>query len=92
MAGDNPLGRDIRTALNKANQAYKSGGGDVPALSPEETPEIFNGSYGIGSRDFRPEHTLGPTSSPQGRRHEGTARRPLTESPISLSGSTTPTR
>lgn len=59
MAGDNPLGRDIRTSLNKALEAYKAGVGPVPPLSPEETPRLFNGSYGIGSRDFRPEHTLG---------------------------------
>ncbi|MDE0593667.1 MAG: 2-oxoacid:acceptor oxidoreductase family protein [Roseibacillus sp.] len=59
MAGDNPLGRDIRTALSKANETHKLGKGPVPALSPAETPRLFNGSYGIGSRDFRPEHTLG---------------------------------
>lgn len=59
MAGDNPLGRDIRTALNKALESHKLGKGTVPALSPDETPRLFNGSYGIGSRDFRPEHTLG---------------------------------
>ena len=59
MAGDNPLGRDIRTALNKANEAHKHGDGHVPALSPDEIPRLFSGSYGIGSRDFRPEHTLG---------------------------------
>jgi pyruvate-ferredoxin/flavodoxin oxidoreductase len=58
MAGDNPLARDIRTALGKALEAhlYK---GMVPALRPDEMPRIFRGSYGIGSRDFRPEHTLG---------------------------------
>ncbi|NRB73463.1 MAG: 2-oxoacid:acceptor oxidoreductase family protein [Verrucomicrobiales bacterium] len=59
MAGDNPLGRDIRTALNRALESHQVGAGTVPALSPEETPRLFNGSYGIGSRDFRPEHTLG---------------------------------
>ena len=59
MAGDNPLGRDIRTALNKALEVHKAGVGAVPPLSLEETPRLFNGSYGIGSRDFRPEHTLG---------------------------------
>jgi pyruvate-ferredoxin/flavodoxin oxidoreductase len=31
----------------------------LPALAPEETPRLFRGAYGIGSRDFRPEHTLG---------------------------------
>ncbi|HTY88405.1 MAG TPA: 2-oxoacid:acceptor oxidoreductase family protein [Candidatus Acidoferrum sp.] len=58
MAGDNPLARDIRVALGKANEAAKFGGA-LPGLTPEETPRIFRGSYGIGSRDFRPEHTLG---------------------------------
>ncbi len=59
MAGDNPLGRDIRTALNRALETHQLGAGTVPALSPEETPRLFTGSYGIGSRDFRPEHILG---------------------------------
>src|SRR6476646_8554728 len=58
LAGDNPLGRDIRVALSKALEAHKYGG-ELPGLSPEETPRIFRGSYGIGSRDFRPEHSLG---------------------------------
>ncbi|MCP5520423.1 MAG: 2-oxoacid:acceptor oxidoreductase family protein [Verrucomicrobiales bacterium] len=58
LAGDNPLARDIRVALNKAQEAARFGGA-LPSLSPEETPRLFRGSYGIGSRDFRPEHTLG---------------------------------
>jgi len=58
LAGDNPLARDIRVALGKANEVAKYGG-VLPALMPEETPRLFRGSYGIGSRDFRPEHTLG---------------------------------
>ncbi|MDO8544512.1 MAG: 2-oxoacid:acceptor oxidoreductase family protein, partial [Opitutaceae bacterium] len=80
MAGDNPLARDIRVALGKANEVAKflagknhlganngngnglgvaSPNGSIPALTPEETPRLFRGAYGIGSRDFRPEHTLG---------------------------------
>lgn len=58
LAGDNPLARDIRVALGKANEAARHGG-TLPPLRPEETPRLFRGSYGIGSRDFRPEHTLG---------------------------------
>ncbi len=58
LAGDNPLARDIRVALGKANEAAKFGGA-VPALAPGETPRLFRGSYGLGSRDFRPEHILG---------------------------------
>ncbi len=60
LAGDNPMGRDIRTALSKGLEVHLNGGkGRMPALSPEEFPRIFNGAYGVGSRDFRPEHTLG---------------------------------
>ena len=58
LAGDNPLARDIRVALGKANEAVNFGG-VIPALTPAETPRLFRGAYGIGSRDFRPEHTLG---------------------------------
>ncbi len=58
LAGDNPLARDIRVALGKANEVTKFGGA-LPALTPAETPRLFRGAYGIGSRDFRPEHTLG---------------------------------
>ena len=58
LAGDNPLARDIRVALGKANEVVKFGG-VLPALTPEETPRLFRGAYGIGSRDFRPEHSLG---------------------------------
>src|SRR5438876_11188957 len=59
LAGDNPLARDIRVALGKALEAHKLGAGEMPPLSPEQTPRLFRGAYGIGSRDFRPEHTLG---------------------------------
>ena len=58
MAGDNPLGRDIRTALGKGQESARYGG-ELPTITPEETPRIFRGSYGMGSRDFRPEHTMG---------------------------------
>ena len=55
LSGDNPLGRDIRTALSKAVQ--KTAG--IPEISLDEVPRIINGSYGLGSRDFRPEHIIG---------------------------------
>src|SRR2546421_6904479 len=72
LAGDNPLARDIRVALNKANEALKHRG-EVPTLTPEETPRVFRGAYGIGSRDFRPEHILGAYefASGQTRRKDG---------------------
>ncbi|MGB6691918.1 MAG: 2-oxoacid:acceptor oxidoreductase family protein [Terracidiphilus sp.] len=60
LSGDNPMGRDIRTALSKAVQyeGHPAAEG-LPAISPGELPNIFNGSYGLGSRDFRPEHVIG---------------------------------
>ena len=60
LAGANPMGRDIRTALTKA---LASNGqpreADIPALKLHELPRLFDGVYGLGSRDFRPEHVLG---------------------------------
>ena len=58
MAGDNPLTRDIRATIGKS-RASRQWAGNVPALAPEETPRLFRGVYGLGSRDFRPEHVLG---------------------------------
>jgi pyruvate-ferredoxin/flavodoxin oxidoreductase len=55
MAGDNPMGRDIRTALHKALQ----GEAGLPAITADQMPRLFAGVYGLGSRDFRPEHTIG---------------------------------
>jgi pyruvate-ferredoxin/flavodoxin oxidoreductase len=64
MAGDNPMGRDIRTALNKALQGVEG----IPKLTPEQMPRLFAGVYGLGSRDFRPEHTIGAYEYATGRR------------------------
>ena len=60
LSGDNPLGRDIRTALSKAVQyeGHPAAAG-IPAITPGELPNIFSASYGLGSRDFRPEHVIG---------------------------------
>jgi pyruvate-ferredoxin/flavodoxin oxidoreductase len=55
MAGDNPMGRDIRTALHKALQGHEG----LPAMTADQMPRLFAGVYGLGSRDFRPEHTIG---------------------------------
>jgi pyruvate-ferredoxin/flavodoxin oxidoreductase len=55
LAGDNPLGRDIRTAVSKAIQGVAG----MPSITLQEVPRFFNGTYGLGSRDFRPEHIIG---------------------------------
>ncbi len=58
--GNSPLARDIRTALSKALENHNGvAHAELPTLSPEEMPRIFNGIYGLGSRDFRPEGILG---------------------------------
>ena len=60
LAGDNPLGRDIRTALSKAiHYAGRPAVEGLPAITLDELPKIFGGTYGLGSRDFRPEHIIG---------------------------------
>lgn len=68
MAGDNPLARDVRTALTKAlsNHATNAHAG-LPSISPDEMPRIFSGIYGLGSRDFRPEDILGAYEYVQGK-------------------------
>jgi pyruvate-ferredoxin/flavodoxin oxidoreductase len=55
LAGANPLGRDIRTALAKALQ----GEAGEASIAPVQMPRLLDGVYGLGSRDFRPEHILG---------------------------------
>jgi pyruvate-ferredoxin/flavodoxin oxidoreductase len=64
MAGDNPMGRDIRTALNKALQCEAG----LPPLTIEKMPRLFAGVYGLGSRDFRPEHIIGAYEFATGQR------------------------
>ncbi|MCB0494771.1 MAG: 2-oxoacid:acceptor oxidoreductase family protein [Cyclobacteriaceae bacterium] len=60
LAGTNPLTRDIKAALIKATENhYHKSHVRLDALDPEEVPRIFTGVYGLGSRDFRPEHIIG---------------------------------
>ena len=82
LAGDNPLGRDIRAALGKAHRSARNSAATLPAFTPEEMPRIFRGSYGIGSRDFRPEHIarrlrIRHRPDPAQRRQERGRRRDL---------------
>ena len=60
LSPTNPLARDVYTALQKSQDGMVGSTGKLlPTLTPEETPKIFNGVYGVGSRDFRPEHVIG---------------------------------
>jgi len=60
LAVDNPLAREVRAALAKAVEAHHEGyETDVHPISPDDVPLILHGSYGLGSRDFRPEAIIG---------------------------------
>ncbi|MDY7107011.1 MAG: 2-oxoacid:acceptor oxidoreductase family protein [Planctomycetota bacterium] len=60
LSPDNPLAREVRTALTKSyiHPGFPHRAG-YPTLTHEEVPRNFSGVYGLGSRDFRPEHILG---------------------------------
>ena len=61
LAGDNSLTRDIRSSLSKAEANHRDlSFADLPSIDPsKEMPHLFSGVYGLGSRDFRPEHIIG---------------------------------
>jgi len=60
LSPDNPLAKDIRTALSKAiTTEGRPAAQGLPAITLDEMPKIFSGTYGLGSRDFRPEHVIG---------------------------------
>ncbi|HXY25506.1 MAG TPA: 2-oxoacid:acceptor oxidoreductase family protein [Candidatus Acidoferrum sp.] len=76
LAGDNPMGRDIRTALTKALQVNGNPSpNDLPAIRPDQMPRFFAGIYGLGSRDFRPEHILGAYEFATGSRSRQDGKR-----------------
>ncbi|MEE8468132.1 MAG: 2-oxoacid:acceptor oxidoreductase family protein, partial [Planctomycetota bacterium] len=60
LSGDNPLTRDVRAALGKALEgSLTSASKKLPEMAATDMPRLFSGSYGLGSRDFRPEGILG---------------------------------
>jgi pyruvate-ferredoxin/flavodoxin oxidoreductase len=60
MAGANPMGRDISTALHKALQLGHHPVEDgFPVIPADDMPRLYSGVYGLGSRDFRPEQVIG---------------------------------
>lgn len=68
LAGDNPLTRDIKVALDKATTNFtKNTYEKITPLNPAEKPEILSGVYGLGSRDFRPQGILGAYEFAQGK-------------------------
>ena len=60
LSSDNPVTREIRASINKGIEVGREHpAGDVAVLEPGEAPVVYSGIYGLGSRDFRPEHALG---------------------------------
>ena len=60
MATAGPLARETRVALGRAvENSRKPCHEHMPSMTPAEKPRVFNASYGLGSRDFRPEHVIG---------------------------------
>ncbi len=60
MSADNQLTREIRSSLNKALEVGFIGfDSHIEGLTDKNTPLILSGSYGLGSRDFRPEAIIG---------------------------------
>ena len=75
-----PLAKDIRTALSKAiTTEGRPAAEGLPAITLDELPKIFTGTYGLGSRDFRPEHVIGAyefaTGEPRTARRQDRGRR-----------------
>jgi pyruvate-ferredoxin/flavodoxin oxidoreductase len=69
MSGDNQLTREIRSTLNKALEVGFIGfESDIQGLTDTDTPLILSGSYGLGSRDFRPEAIIGAYEYATGQR------------------------
>jgi pyruvate-ferredoxin/flavodoxin oxidoreductase len=60
LSGDNQITREIRAVLSKAYEIHEVGyHSDIPGIAYEDMPLILSGSYGLGSRDFRPEGIIG---------------------------------
>ncbi|MBT5877266.1 MAG: oxidoreductase [Candidatus Latescibacteria bacterium] len=68
LSADNPLTRDVKLALSKAAANHVVNNYQMlESLDPAtEMPQIVSGSYGLGSRDFRPEDIIGAYDFSQG--------------------------
>ena len=69
LSGSNPLTREIKLALRKAESNFRRNSyAGLGKIDPEnEKPHVLSGSYGLGSRDFRPEAIIGAYDFAEGR-------------------------
>jgi len=59
LAVDQPLLREIRAAVSKAVENGRAGNGRPPypgvaVYQPEDAPDFYSGTFGLGSRDLQP--------------------------------------
>ena len=60
LSGDNQMTREIRAVLSKAYEIHSIGyDSEIPGVAYSDMPLVLSASYGLGSRDFRPEAVLG---------------------------------
>jgi pyruvate-ferredoxin/flavodoxin oxidoreductase len=71
LACDLPVMREVRATLNKSLENGRSKSGNVyPDLesykSLKDMPELYSGSFGLGSRDLQPEGVVGAIENKAG--------------------------
>jgi pyruvate-ferredoxin/flavodoxin oxidoreductase len=59
LAVDPPLLREIRAAVGKGVENFRASGTSIPyagvaEIRPDEVPDFYSGSFGMGSRDLQP--------------------------------------
>ena len=59
LAVDPPLLREIRAAMGKGVENFRASGTETPypgvaEIRPDEVPDFYSGSFGMGSRDLQP--------------------------------------
>ena len=75
LAVDDPLLREIRAAMSKGLENGRAPEGkkpypELPSLRPEEVPDFYSGSFGMGSRDLQPGDLLAAVTNmlPEGKK------------------------
>jgi len=75
LAVDAPLLREIRAAMGKGVENFRASGSTTPypgvaEVRPDEVPDFYSGSFGMGSRDLQPGDIIATVNNmlPQGKK------------------------
>ena len=75
LAVDPPLLREIRAAVGKGVENFRASGAHLPypgvaEIRPDEVPDFYSGSFGMGSRDLQPGDIIAAVNNmlPDGRK------------------------